>query len=94
MKGLERVYKPLLEYKAKLLPPKQSVKYKCQTWSKITRKFSKKCLDASSPAEPPLHHWFELIMQPIRQIWQKNEMFSTFSLQIPPTQRQRERTRL
>ena len=40
---LERV-KPLLEFKAKPLPPKQSVKFKCKIRSEIT----KKCLDASS----------------------------------------------
>ena len=28
--GLERVFKPLLGFKAKPLPPKQSVKFKCQ----------------------------------------------------------------
>ena len=38
----------LLGSKAKPSPPKQSVKLKCQIWSKITKKFAKKCLDASS----------------------------------------------
>ena len=37
-KGLEIVCKPLLRSKAKPLPPKQSVNFKCQIWSKITRK--------------------------------------------------------
>ena len=43
--GLERVCKPLLRSKAKPFPPKQSVKFK---WSEISKKFAKKCLDASS----------------------------------------------
>ena len=30
------------------LPPKQSVKFKCQIWFKITKKFAKKHLNASS----------------------------------------------
>ena len=48
-KGLETVCKPLLGSKAKPLPPKQSVKFKCQIWSKIiTKKLAKKCLDVSS----------------------------------------------
>ena len=38
----------LLESKAKLSPPKQSVKFKCKIWFEITKKFAKKCLDASS----------------------------------------------
>ena len=33
--------------KAKPLPSKQSVKFKCQIWSEITEKFAKKCLDVS-----------------------------------------------
>ena len=45
---LERVCKPLLRSKAKPLSPKQSVKFKCKIWLKITRKFANKCLDASS----------------------------------------------
>ena len=45
---LERVCKPLLGSKAKLLPPKQFVKFKCKIWFEITKKFAKKCLDASS----------------------------------------------
>ena len=45
---LERVCKPLLGSKAKLLLPKQSVKLKCKIWSEITKRFVKKCLDASS----------------------------------------------
>ena len=48
MNGLERVCKPLLGSKAMILPPKQSVKFKCQIWSEITIKLAKKCLDASS----------------------------------------------
>ena len=55
-KGLERAVvvvgrcrcKPLLGSKAKPLLSKQSVKFKCQTWHKITKKLAKKCLDASS----------------------------------------------
>ena len=47
-KGLGRVCKPLLRFKAKPSPPKQSVKFKCQIWFKITKKLAKKCLDASS----------------------------------------------
>ena len=34
--------------KAKPSPPKQSVKFKCKVWSKITKNFAKKCLDACS----------------------------------------------
>ena len=49
-KSLERVCKPLLGPKAKPSPPKQSVKFKCQVWFEITKKFAKKCLDASSHA--------------------------------------------
>ena len=49
---LVRVCKPLLGSKAKPLPPKQSGKVKWKMWSEIT----KKCLDASSQSEPPLHH--------------------------------------
>ena len=37
----------LLESKAKP-SPKQSVKFKCKIWSKITKQVAKKCLDASS----------------------------------------------
>ena len=48
MNGLKRGSKPLLRSKAKPSPPKQSVKCKCQIWSEITKKFAKKCLDASS----------------------------------------------
>ena len=44
-KGLERVCKPLLESNAKPFPAKQSVKFKCKIWSKITKNFAKKCLD-------------------------------------------------
>ena len=47
-KGLERVCMLLLESKAKPLPPKQSVKFKCQMWSKITNDFARKDLDTSS----------------------------------------------
>ena len=36
---------------AKLSPPKQSVKFKCQIWLKITKNLAKKCLDA-----PSLHY--------------------------------------
>ena len=35
-------------WKAQPSPPKQSVKFKCKIWSKITKKFVKNCLDASS----------------------------------------------
>ena len=45
---LEKVCEPLLGSKAKPLPLKQSVKFKCPTWSDITNKFARKCLDASS----------------------------------------------
>ena len=45
-KVLKRVFKPSLESKAKPSPPQQFVKCKCQIWSKITKKFAKKCLDA------------------------------------------------
>ena len=45
-KGLERVCKLLLESKAKPLPPKQSIKFKCQKWFEIAKKFDKKCLNA------------------------------------------------
>ena len=45
------------ESKTKLLSPKQSVKFKCHKWSKIIKKFTKKCLDASSRAQPPQHHY-------------------------------------
>ena len=48
MKGLERVYKLLLGSKEKMLSPNQSVKFLCQTRSKITKKVAKKYLDASS----------------------------------------------
>ena len=47
-KKLKRVCKSLLEFKAKPLLAKQSGKFKCQIWLKITKKFGKKCLDASS----------------------------------------------
>ena len=46
--NLERVCKILLEFKTKPSPPKESVKFKCQTWSEITNKLAKKWLDASS----------------------------------------------
>ena len=39
-----RIFKPLLESKAKPSPPEQSVKFEC----KITKKLAKKCRDASS----------------------------------------------
>ena len=45
---LERVCKALLGSKAKSWPPNQSVKFKSKIWPEITRKFAKKCLDASS----------------------------------------------
>ena len=32
------------------LPPKKSVKFKCKIRSEISKKFAKKCLDASSRA--------------------------------------------
>ena len=38
----------LLGSNGKPLPPKQSVKFKCQIWPGINEKFSKKCLDAST----------------------------------------------
>ena len=41
-KGLERVCKPLLESKAKPSLLKQLVKFKCQIWCEITKKFAKK----------------------------------------------------
>ena len=47
-KGLERVYKLLLESKESPLPSQQSGKFKCQILSEITKKLTKKCLDASS----------------------------------------------
>ena len=47
-KGLGRVCKPLLKSKAKPSPSKPSVKFKRKILSKITKKFAKKCLDASS----------------------------------------------
>ena len=47
-KGLERVGNLLLRSKAKSLPSKQSKKFKCQIWPKITNKIAKKCLDVSS----------------------------------------------
>ena len=37
--GLERVCKSLLTPKAKPLSPKQSVKFKCQMWFKITKMY-------------------------------------------------------
>ena len=40
--------KPLTEFKARPLPPKQSVKFKCKISSEITSKFANKSLDASS----------------------------------------------
>ena len=49
-KNLEKVCKQLLESRAKPLPLKQSVKFKCQIWFQITKKFTKKCPDASSRA--------------------------------------------
>ena len=39
--------KSFLKSKAKP-PPKQSVKFKCQIWPEITKKFTKECLDVSS----------------------------------------------
>ena len=42
------VNKPLLGSTAKPLSPKQSVKFKCQILSEITKKLAKKWLDASS----------------------------------------------
>ena len=48
MKSLERNCKLLLGSKAKPLPPKQSVKFKCQILLKITKKLAEKWLDASS----------------------------------------------
>ena len=45
---LERVCKPLLASKSKPLLPKQSVKFKCNIRSEITKKFAKKRLDAPS----------------------------------------------
>ena len=70
MRCLKTVCKSLLESKTKLLPPKHSVKFKCQIQSKNTNKIAekcldasslgisrkRKCLDASSRAQPPLHH--------------------------------------
>ena len=50
-KGLERVCELLLEPKAKPSPPKHSLKFKYQMWSKITNKFANKCL-----AAPSLHY--------------------------------------
>ena len=38
----------VLGSKAKHSPPKQSVTFKCKKWAKITKKFAKKCPDASS----------------------------------------------
>ena len=38
----------LLGHKAKLLPLKQYVKFKCHIRFDIIKKFAKKCLDASS----------------------------------------------
>ena len=38
----------LLRSNAKPLPLTQSVKFKCNIWSKITKEFAKKCLDATS----------------------------------------------
>ena len=46
--SLEKVCKPALVSEAKLLPPKQSVKFKCQIRFEIAKKFGKKCLDAFS----------------------------------------------
>ena len=45
-KGLERIG-IRFESKAKPSFPTQSVKFKCKIWYKITKKFAKKCLDAS-----------------------------------------------
>ena len=45
-----KVCKPFLKSKAKILPLKQSVKFKCQVWFEITKKFANKCLDAFSRA--------------------------------------------
>ena len=47
-KGLERVCRQLLGFKEKPSSLKLSIKFKCQIWSKITKKLAKKCLDASS----------------------------------------------
>ena len=47
-KEKEKVCEPLLKSKGKHSPPKQSVEFKSLIWSKITKKFAKKCLDASS----------------------------------------------
>ena len=47
-KRLEKVCKLLFRFPGKPSPQKQSVKFKCQKWSEITKKFAKKCLDASS----------------------------------------------
>ena len=44
----EKKKKPLFESEAKPPPPKQSVKFKCRMQSEITKKFAKKCQDASS----------------------------------------------
>ena len=46
--GLERICESLLESKIKPFPPKLSVKFECQIWPKITKKFAKKGLDGSS----------------------------------------------
>ena len=37
----------IVNRKAKASPPKQSVKFKCQKWFEIAKKFAKKCLEAS-----------------------------------------------
>ena len=47
-KSLERVCKPLLGSKAMPSPPKQSMKFECQTWLEITKKFAKNIPDESS----------------------------------------------
>ena len=40
----QKVWRGLLGSKAKSLPPKQSVQFKCQRWFKVTKKFAKKSL--------------------------------------------------
>ena len=44
----ERFREGLQAVKAKPLPSKQSGKFKCQIWFKITKKIAIKCLDAPS----------------------------------------------
>ena len=45
---MKKVCKRLLGSKAKPFSPKQSVKFTCQIWSEITKKFDKNCLDVFS----------------------------------------------